>query len=69
MLQDLASILRSIRVASAAALRVNGGNADYAAGQQATLLAVATALGIAPHELRLQGEEETWTTTNMRAPY
>jgi hypothetical protein len=52
MLRDLIAILRGVAVATEAALHVTGGNADYTAGQRATLAAVATALGIPAHELR-----------------
>jgi ABC-type sulfate/molybdate transport systems ATPase subunit len=49
---DLAGILRALVVASVSAERA-GAHPEYIAGQQATMLMVATALGIEPHLLQL----------------
>ena len=55
--QDLQAILQGIYVANEAALRAQGGNADYRAGFTAALLALAVALNCRPAYL-VQGEDQ-----------
>lgn len=53
MKRDLAAILRGLGATTASALHAAGGNDDYARGYLAALVALATALDIPAHELRL----------------
>lgn len=68
MRQDIVQRLAAIALANEAAGAM-GADPAYVAGQRATVLVTATAFGIAAHEIRLTGKEETWRPKNTIMPY